>query len=164
LVAYQHNQHHGVFENLDLSLDPSVVRQLSGNEDPQWYGQMSAAAQLPSRKSLREMSPRATGLDLEAERLRLEWAIRWHSVPRVLDRGANDEVQWMVTAALPGESGVTEAWLAWPLEAAFAIGRGLRMLHDTLPVADCPLTGCLISSSSGRPKGRRSCQTFGQGA
>jgi kanamycin kinase len=118
---------------------PSVVRQLSGNEDPQWvWTNERGGSTFRAGNRFVKWSPRATGLDLEAERLRLEWAIRWHSVPRVLDRGANDEVQWMVTAALPGESAVTEAWLARPLEAARAIGRGLRMLHDTLPVADCP--------------------------
>lgn len=43
-----------------------------------------------------------------------------------------------MTAALPGEGAVTPTWLGRPLEAARAIGQGLRLLHDTLPVAACP--------------------------
>ncbi|HEU5408731.1 MAG TPA: aminoglycoside 3'-phosphotransferase [Nitrospira sp.] len=83
-------------------------------------------------------NPCTTGLDLELERLKLEWAIRWHPVPKVLDWGADDEAQWLVTAALPGEGAVMEPWRMRPLDAVRATARGLRMLHDTLPVADCP--------------------------
>jgi kanamycin kinase len=72
---------------------PSVVRQLSGNEDPQWvWTNERGGSTFRAGNRFVKWSPRATGLDLEAERLRLEWAIRWHPVPRVLDRGANDEV------------------------------------------------------------------------
>jgi kanamycin kinase len=83
-------------------------------------------------------NPYTTGLDLEDERTRLDWASRWHPVPKVLDWGSDDEAQWLVTVALPGDSAVTARWRARPLTAVRAIGRGLRMLHDTLPVADCP--------------------------
>ncbi|MCW5623649.1 MAG: aminoglycoside 3'-phosphotransferase [Burkholderiales bacterium] len=83
-------------------------------------------------------NPHSTRLDLEAERLRLEWAVRWHPVPKVLAWGTDDEAQWLVTSALPGEGAVTEAWKARPRDAARAIGRGLRILHDALPVAACP--------------------------
>lgn len=83
-------------------------------------------------------NPHATGLDLEQERLRLEWAIRWYPVPKILDWGADGETQWLVTATLPGEGAVMEPWRMRSLDAVRAIARGLRMLHDTLPVADCP--------------------------
>ncbi len=45
---------------------------------------------------------------------------------------------WLHTAALPGRSAVDSLWAGRPEVAARAIGAGLRMLHDALPVADCP--------------------------
>ncbi|AXQ27976.1 aminoglycoside 3'-phosphotransferase [Solimonas sp. K1W22B-7] len=95
-------------------------------------------------------NPYSTGLDLEAERLRLAWAIRWHPVPKVLAWGADDEAQWLVTSALPGEGAVTEAWIAQPRDAARAIGRGLRTLHDALPIAECPFDWSIEARTQGR--------------
>ena len=45
---------------------------------------------------------------------------------------------WLHTAALPGRSAVDPHWVARPRTATRAIGAGLRLLHDALPVADCP--------------------------
>ncbi|MBX6721802.1 MAG: aminoglycoside 3'-phosphotransferase, partial [Dactylosporangium sp.] len=59
-------------------------------------------------------------------------------VPRVLEHGADADGAWLVTAVLPGESAVTSRWTARPVTAATAIGRGLRALHDRLPVDRCP--------------------------
>lgn len=70
----------------------------------------------------------------EAERLR--WAAGFAVVPRVLDAAADGT--WLVTAALPGASAVAAHWLARPERAVRGIGRGLRALHEALPVADCP--------------------------
>jgi kanamycin kinase len=83
-------------------------------------------------------NPHGAGLALEAERVRLAWAMLGHPVLRILDWGEDDEAQWLVPAALPGEGAVMEQWRARPRDAARAIGRGLRMWHDTLPVDDCP--------------------------
>ncbi len=68
----------------------------------------------------------------EADRLR--WAARYATVPRVL--GAGDG--WLHTAGLPGRSAVDPRWVAEPRTAARAIGTGLRLLHDRLPVERCP--------------------------
>jgi kanamycin kinase len=116
-----------------------VVRRLSDAEEPQvvWTNERGGLTFRVGDRFVK-WNPHATGLDLEAERLRLEWAIRWHPVPKVLDWGADHEAQWLVTAALPGESAVTGPWRTRPLDAARAIGKGLRMLHDALPAADCP--------------------------
>jgi kanamycin kinase len=118
---------------------PSVVRQLAGQDDPHfiWMNERGGVTFRLGNRFVK-WNPRGSGLDLEAERLRLEWAIQWHPVPRILDWGRDDEAQWMVTAALPGEGAVMERWRARPRDAARAIGRGLRMLHDTLPVDGCP--------------------------
>ncbi|MCM3780806.1 aminoglycoside 3'-phosphotransferase [Microbacterium hydrocarbonoxydans] len=72
----------------------------------------------------------------EAERMR--WARRWTTVPEVLDQGEDAAHEWLVTAALPGRSAVDPRWVADPETAVRAVGRGLRELHDALPVAECP--------------------------
>jgi kanamycin kinase len=77
-----------------------------------------------------------TTMAAEAERLR--WAGRDIRVPEVLDVGADDETEWLVTAAVPGLSAVDPRWLADPAAAVRAVGEGLRALHDSLPVAECP--------------------------
>lgn len=66
------------------------------------------------------------------------WARRWTAVPQVLGAGHDADGAWLLTAAIPGRSAVDPAWLAEPVTAARAIGRGLRALHDALPVAGCP--------------------------
>lgn len=72
----------------------------------------------------------------EAERL--EWAGRWIRVPHVLEAGADDADEWLVTRAIRGESAVAPQWVAQPEIAVRAVGEGLRSLHDALPVDECP--------------------------
>ncbi|MEH3142424.1 MAG: aminoglycoside 3'-phosphotransferase [Mycobacterium kyogaense] len=71
---------------------------------------------------------------LDDEAVRLRWARARHPVPEVLASGHG----WLRTAALPGRSAVDVRWTDRPADAARAIGSGLRALHETLPVADCP--------------------------
>jgi kanamycin kinase len=66
----------------------------------------------------------------EAERL--QWAARFVAVPEVLDAGPT----WIRTRRVPGTSAVDVE----PSVAVCAIGEGLRMLHDTLPLDDCPFS------------------------
>ena len=81
-------------------------------------------------------------LDLEAnmrdEAERMRWAARWIRVPDVVEHGQDDAHEWLVTMAVPGESAVVPRWIAEPATAVRAIGHGLRMLHDALPVSECP--------------------------
>lgn len=65
---------------------------------------------------------------------RLRWAAGYVAVPEVLASGPG----WLHTARLAGHSAVDPRWADRPRVAARAIGRGLRRLHDALPVADCP--------------------------
>jgi kanamycin kinase len=74
----------------------------------------------------------APHLVAEAERLR--WAADFHRVPRVLGEGDG----WLHTEGLPGRSAVDARWVAAPRTAARAIGAGLRLLHDALPVDTVP--------------------------
>jgi kanamycin kinase len=83
--------------------------------------------------------PVGSGLPpLAAEVARLRWAALFTPVPVVLAHGSDGAGEWMVTAALPGRNAVEPQWKANPLVAVTAIGRGLRALHETLPVAGCP--------------------------
>jgi kanamycin kinase len=80
---------------------------------------------------------------LVAEAARLHWAAAYVRAPRVIGSGdgppqAGGAPRWLHTAGLPGRSAVDPRWVADPRTAARAIGAGLRMLHDALPVDDCP--------------------------
>lgn len=78
-------------------------------------------------------------IDLAREADRLAWAAaHGAAVPRVLDHGSDAAGSWLITAALDGESAVAPRWIADPETAARAIGVGLRILHDQLPVAEAP--------------------------
>jgi len=79
-------------------------------------------------------------IDLLAEAERLTWASQHTAVPRVLDAGQDEAGTWLVTEAIHAASAVDPRWVAEPATAAAAIGRGLRVLHDALPVEDCPFT------------------------
>ena len=68
----------------------------------------------------------------------MRWARRWTTVPEVLVQGEDAAHEWLVTAALPGRSAVDPRWIADPETAVRAVGRGLRDLHDALPVDECP--------------------------
>lgn len=74
-------------------------------------------------------NPRRTGIDLERERVRLEWISVRHPAPQVLESGGYDDSQWLVTAAVPGEPAVGDAWRARRSEAIRAIAIGLRAIH-----------------------------------
>jgi kanamycin kinase len=80
------------------------------------------------------------GIDLAGEVARLDWAGRYARVPVVVDVGSDERGSWMMTLPLPGENAVTPRWVANPALATRAIGAGLRVLHDTLPVASCPFS------------------------
>ncbi len=82
-------------------------------------------------------NPPSTGADLGRERVRLEWLAGRHPAPEVVDHGEEGEAQWLVTAALPGESAVGDTWRARRSEAIHAIATGLRSLH-AIPVDDFP--------------------------
>jgi len=74
------------------------------------------------------------GALLGAESVRLRWAGQFITVPTVLGEGDH----WLHTAGLPGHTAVDPRWSQDPEAAARAIGSGLRIMHDTLPVSDCP--------------------------
>jgi len=80
----------------------------------------------------------ARALRLEAETERLRWAITYLPVPRVIDAGSVENVDWLLTAGLPGRDGATPALLADPKPLVAALARGLRRFHEAAPVTQCP--------------------------
>ncbi len=82
-------------------------------------------------------NPLSTGVDLASERERMQWLAQHHPAPRVIDFGSDDDAQWLITEALPGEHAVSDRWKARPSEAIRAIAVGLRRLH-AIPVDDVP--------------------------
>jgi kanamycin kinase len=93
--------------------------------------------------------------DLAAEAARLEWAGEFVTVPRVLELSSGEAGSWLMTAALPGESAVAPRWTARPEQAVAAIGFGLRILHDSLPVERCPFSWSLEDRLARVPVGSR---------
>lgn len=98
------------------------------------------ATHAPAERRFVKWAPPQSGLDLAAEAIRLQWAVAFTSVPRLVDVGHDGQGSWIVTAPVPGESAVSERWKAEPERAVAAIGAGLRAFHDALPVADCPFS------------------------
>lgn len=79
-------------------------------------------------------------VDLLEEKRRLAWAGRFVPVPQVLAGGAGSDGTWLVTAGIPGENPLADRWKDDPQVAVPAIARGLRRLHEALPVTDCPFS------------------------
>jgi kanamycin kinase len=124
---------------------PAAVRRIAGPDHlrPVWRNELGGLTfELTGRRPRRfiKWAPAGATLDLAGEEQRLAWAARYTPVPRVIERDADDDGQWLITAALPGENAVTARWRAEPRTAVAAIGGGLRALHDALPVAKCPFS------------------------
>ncbi|WP_244256039.1 aminoglycoside 3'-phosphotransferase [Rathayibacter sp. VKM Ac-2760] len=117
---------------------PAVAVALNGGAAPElvWRNQLDGLT-FRVRDGFLKWNPRTTGVDLGREAARLEWLAGRHPVPRLLERGEDDEAQWLLTAPLTGTSAVAPEWLARPEEAVRAIAGALRALH-ALPVADVP--------------------------
>lgn len=79
----------------------------------------------------------------------LAWVGQFVSVPRVLEQGQDAAGRWLVTRALAGTSAVAPEWIARPEIAARAVGAGLRILHDALPVDECPFSWSVTDRLAG---------------
>jgi kanamycin kinase len=127
--------------NRRVETPESVARLAGAAATPVWeneVGGLTFAVGNPVPSRYIKWVPAGSGIDLPKEAAKLAWAAPFASVPTVLDLGADEEGEWLVTAALPGENAVADRWRANPAEAVGAIAGGLRRLHDSLPVASCP--------------------------
>lgn len=126
---------------------PAVVASIAGGEPTRFawgngLGGLTVAVGDPPTRYVK-WQPHGSGepaVDLAREAERLRWAAAHLTVPEVLDLGRDDEAAWLVTRAIDATSAVDERWKADPAPSVRAIGAGLRHLHDTLPVDDCPWT------------------------
>ena len=82
-------------------------------------------------------NPVSTGVDLQRERVRLDWVSLRHPAPRVLEFGSSTAAQWLVTAAVPGGFAVGDMWRARRPEAIRAIATGLAAIH-AISIVDFP--------------------------
>ena len=121
---------------------PLAVRKIAGGiPRPVWENELggltfAVGADSPSRYI--KWAPVGSGIDLAAEAERLRWAAAHSPVPEVLGEGNDAAGAWLILSPIPGENAVSDRWKADPETAVRAIGRGLRALHDALPVAECP--------------------------
>jgi len=122
---------------------PDAVSSLSSSEPVRliWRNDLDALTFEigigPSRRFVKWL-PRRSGVVAADEAARLRWARAYISVPRLRSTGGDAEATWIVTDPLPGHSAVAPRWQADPATAVAAIGRGLRTMHDELPVDACP--------------------------
>lgn len=80
--------------------------------------------------------PPASQLQAEAERT--QWlAKRLPDTPEVLAVSFSGSVEWMLTAAVPGEPALGIAASRAPEHTACVLAKALRTLHE-LPVSECP--------------------------
>ncbi|QAY59210.1 aminoglycoside 3'-phosphotransferase [Microbacterium protaetiae] len=105
---------------------------------PVWINELGGITFRTNDARYIKWGPRHPELDVIAEAERLAWAAVYASVPRVLDAGRDAGEGWLVTAAIDGSSAVDPRWIAEPRAAVRAVGQGLRVLHDALPVDQCP--------------------------
>jgi kanamycin kinase len=124
---------------------PGSVRALAGGGPvrPLWVNEAGGLAFIVGagvEARFVKWAPAGSVLDLPAEAARLAWAADFTPVARPLGGGADASGTWLVTTVLAGENAVTPHWRARPRTAVTALGRGLRALHDALPVADCPFS------------------------
>ena len=124
---------------------PGTVSRIAGGQgiEAVWVNQAGGTTYRigagTATDSYLKYAPRGTAdTDFAAEALRLGWALGHVRVPRVIDVGSDESGSWLLTAALPGQSAVSAAWIKRPELAARALGAGLRTLHEALPVQDCP--------------------------
>ncbi|KAA0100013.1 aminoglycoside 3'-phosphotransferase [Mycolicibacterium sp. P1-18] len=123
------------FPTESIAVPDAVLRIADGRPvAPVWVNELGGVTFSVAGDAFVKVHPNDHAALLEAEAARLRWAVGFAAVPRVLSVGPG----WLHTAALPGRSAVDPHWAGRPVEAARAIGSGLRRLHDALPVQDCP--------------------------
>jgi kanamycin kinase len=117
---------------------PRIARTIAGDSEPElvWRNELNGLTFRIGDRYLK-WNPRSTGIDLERERVRLDWISARHPAPRVVDHGSDDDGQWFLTEGLPGSSAVGDPWRARRPEAIHAIATGLRAIH-AIPIDDFP--------------------------
>lgn len=118
---------------------PGVVRRLAGSAElePVWLNHLGGLT-FRAGSAFIKWCPLDAGVDFAGEAEKLEWVSKYTPVPDVVEFGSDADSQWLVTSALPGSNAVDARWVSAPVQAAHAIGAGLRAFHDAVPVETCP--------------------------
>ena len=126
---------------------PDVVRELAGTAgiEPVWSNELGGTTFRLGSTRYVKWTPTESAIDLDDERRRLDWVIRYSPVPKVIECGSDSEGSWMVTGALPWENAVADRWMSNPAAAVRAAATGLRAFHDDVPVAQCPFDWSVVS-------------------
>ena len=75
---------------------------------------------------------------LEEEQVRIEWLKSFLRVPELAGYGTAEGLEWLLLDAVPGLD-ATKAKHELTIQVLVeALARGLRLFHETLPVASCP--------------------------
>ncbi len=124
---------------------PGVVRELAGERsiEPVWRNELGGLTfRLGSAADAQYLkwAPLGSGANLDLERQKLQWAITYTPVPKVVDCGSEADGTWLVTEGIIGDNAVAPQWKANPQRAAVAIGKALRSMHDSLPLNECPFS------------------------
>lgn len=127
----------------DVPLTPTVLELANGDSlTPVWVngvgGYTFRAEAGDGTIRFIKHGPRDPEVSMFDEAERLSWAGQYTRVPVVIEVGADHTHEWLVTEGIDGTSAVAPQWIADPETAVRAIGRGLRRLHDALPVSECP--------------------------
>lgn len=130
--------HLAAFHSLGDDPIPDVVVELAAGQpaDLVWRNELGGLTFRIADRFVK-WNPRHTGIDLDRERVRLEWLATRHPAPRVVASGDDDHAQWLVTEALSGDCAVGDVWRARCSEAVQAIATGLRAIH-AVPVDEFP--------------------------
>ena len=80
---------------------------------------------------------RASVPTISDECTRMRWARLYLPVPDVVDCGATNEIDWMLTAALPGMDATAAELRLDPAGLVASLARGLRQFHKA-PTEECP--------------------------
>ncbi len=125
-----------------IDIPAAVTRVLAGREfEVVWLnglGGLTCRVGEGAQSVHLKWTPVTSGVTLDDEIQRLAWAAPYTVVPHVVDVGGDDLGTWFITTTLPGSNAITARWKADPHAGARGIGRGLRALHDALPVDECP--------------------------
>lgn len=131
------------YPSADSVVIPDIVRCLAGGADLRcvWrneLGGLTFEAVGFGKHRFIKWGPRNEEFSLSDEAERMTWASQWITVPEVIDHGGDETHEWLITTALDGLSAVHPRWVKEPAVAVRAVGEGLRAMHDSLPVEQCP--------------------------
>lgn len=130
--------------SLDVAVPPSVQKLIAGRSARVVWknerGGLTYEVAGPERRFVK-WTPATSSIDLGKEAVRLDWAVAFSPVPRVLAKGADDAGSWIITAPLAGQTAISDRWKADPRRAVWAIGMGLRRCTRPCPCRRAHLFG-----------------------